>query len=86
MMTEPMICQMPACSLNKTMPRTNDKTAEIIFVIVTIERSASFKTFKIKNQFNAKSNPFNAKISTNSNETAILNGSHNKLSKNAIEV
>ena len=80
--TEPIICQTPAVSLNKTIPKINDRTAEMMLVTVTIDRSAVFKTFKTINQLNDSKKPFSAKIKTNFAGIFIPNGSHIRLSKN----
>ena len=85
-MTEPIICQTPAVSLNRTIPKTNDSTAESTFVTVTTERSALLKTFKIINQLSDNKKPFAAKVKTNFKGIFIPKGSQIKLSKNETDV
>lgn len=85
-MTEPIICQTPAVSLKRTIPKTNDRTAESTFVTVTTERSAFLKTFKIINQLSESKKPFRAKIKTNLRGIFIPKGSQIKLSKNDTDV
>ena len=84
--TEPIICQIPATSLKRTIPSTKERTAEITFVTVTTEMSAFFKTFKIINQLNANKKPFSAKIRTNLIGIAIPIGSQIRLNKKAVVV
>lgn len=79
---EPIICQIPAVSLNRIIPSINDNTADKTFVTVTIDKSALFMTFKIINQLNDNKNPFSAKINTNLNGIARPVGIQIRLNKN----
>ena len=79
---DPIICARPACSLNMIIPKINDKTADNTFVIVTIDISAVFNTFKTINQLTDNSSPFKAKIRINFIGIFILKGSHIRLKIN----
>ena len=83
---EPIHCRSVATSLNITIPQMKESTVDKIFVTVTMDMSAVFKTFSVKYQLSESINPFSAKIKIKLVGIDIPEGIHIKLTKKAILV